>query len=126
MRRPLFRRIAVFGLTHTAALLLGGSVVYFASEPTAIVWGFFLGNEVQSQASFPRHHMARVYSAWGFGEQSLIFVVDGKRVYRTNDFAPGNVNEKIVWDESGRTVTFSALGSKIFTYDSESRIGYVE
>ena len=69
--------------------------------------------------------MARIYSAWGFGEQSLIFVVDGKTVYRTGDFAPGNVEEKITWDDSGRTVTFTALGLK-FTYDTETDFGTKE
>ncbi|MGQ0542062.1 MAG: hypothetical protein ACT4O9_09470 [Blastocatellia bacterium] len=70
--------------------------------------------------------MARIYSAWGFGEQQLIFIVDGSRVYRTPDFAPGNVDEKILWDESGKVVTFIALGEKIFTYDTESGIGKKE
>lgn len=70
--------------------------------------------------------MARVYSAWGVGDQQLIFVVDGRRVYRTADFAPGNLDEKISWDASGKIVTFIALEKKIFTFNTETGIGTVE
>ena len=59
------------------------------------------------------------------GVYTVALVVDGKTVYRTGDFAPGNVEEKITWDDSGRTVTFTALGLK-FTYDTETDFGTKE
>ncbi len=121
-----WRRVGISIFTHLTACMFGGSVVHFASEPASIVWGHFLGNEIHSHASFPGGHMARVYSAWGVGDQQLIFVVDGRRVYRTADFAPGNLDEKISWDASGKIVTFIALEKKIFTFNTETGIGTVE
>lgn len=126
MKKSRVKGTGILVLSHALTMLLGGSIIYFAYEPAGVVWGFFLGDEVKSQSSFPRHHVARIYSAWGFGEQSLIFVVDGKRVYRINDFAPGNLREQIVWDPTAQIVTFSALGRKIFTYDTQTGIGTVE
>lgn len=120
------RKIAFYFLTHLTAFVVGGTTLYFAAEQSSIVWGFFLGSEVYSQVSFPRGHMARIYSAWGFGEQQLIFVVDGTRVYRTPDFAPGNVDERIVWDESGTVVSFRALGRTIYAFDTKTGRGMEE
>lgn len=82
------------------------------------------GMEMRSEASFPRYHVARIYSAPGIGDQHLIFSVDAKRVYRTGDWEPGNVNEDIVWDESGHVVTFYASGRKVFTYDAATGVGH--
>ena len=120
------KKISIYFFTHLTAAVLGGAAVYFAWEPASIVWGLFLGSEIHSRSSYPRNHIARIDSAWGFGEQQLIFIVDGRRVYRTPDFAPGNINEEIVWDESGEIVTFMALNQKIFTYDTRSGMGLVE
>ena len=111
---------------YLVVFILGGMTVYFTTEPVSLIWGFFVGDEIQSEASFPGGHMARIYSAAGVGDQQLIFVVDGKRVYRTPDFEPGNVHEKIVWDSEGKVVTFIASDRKIFTYDTVTQIGTKE
>jgi hypothetical protein len=125
MRSP-FHNLAFHIFGYTAAFLLGGILVYFATEPVSMFWAMFFGEEIHSEASFPGGHMARIYSAWGFGDQQLVFIVDGKRVYRTPDFEPGNVHEKIVWDPSGKIVTFIASERRIFTYDTETQIGSEE
>lgn len=123
--RSSTRKIIFWVFTHSATFVLGGVSIYFALEPASIAWGFFMGSEVHSEASFPRGHMARIYSAWGFGDQQLIFIVDGVRVYRTPDFAPGNVKEEIEWDETGTIVNFKALGRPIYTYDMTTRKGSI-
>ncbi len=120
------KKVIVLTLTHVVAFGVGFFTLSITPEPLRYVWEFFLGSEVMSQASFPRGNMARVYSAWGFGEQRLIFKVSGKKVHEISDFAPGNVNEEIVWDSSGKVVMFFALGRKIYTYDTETKKGYAE
>lgn len=105
------------------AFVLGGVSVYLAWQPVSYVWGVVLGDEICSQASFPRLHIARIYSAAGIGDQSLIFSVDGWTVYRTGDWEPGNVHEQIIWDESGETVTFIASNRKVFKYNTISQTG---
>jgi len=111
---------------YAVTFFLGGLAVIFLWFPVEYMWVILYGMEVRSEASFPRYHMARIYSAPGIGDQSLIFSVDGKRVYRTGDWEPGNVNEDIVWDESGHVVTFYASGRKVFTYDTGTGKGYRE
>ncbi len=105
---------------------MGGMTVYFATLPVSYVWGTFFGTEIQSQASFPMGHMAGIYTAPGMGDQQLIFVVDGITVYRTPDFEPGEVHEEILWDDSGKIVTFVASKRRLFTYDTVSRVGTKE
>ena len=117
------KKFSIFLLTHLAALLFGAAILYFASAPVGIWWEFFFGSEINSRTSFPRGHSARIYSAWGFGEQSLVFIVDGTRVYWIDDFAPGNIQEDILWDESGTVVTFKAFGGKIYEFDTKTRTG---
>jgi hypothetical protein len=90
------------------------------------VWAIFFGVEVHSAASFPMGHMARIYSAPGIGDQQLICIVDGRRVYRTPDWEPGDVHEEIAWDESGKIVTFIASGRKFFRYNTETGVGTKE
>ena len=120
------KRVVFYFLSHSGALVLGGTLVYVAAMPVSIVWGILFGTEIHSQASFPMGHMARIYSAPGMGDQQLIFLVDGRRIYRTPDFEPGNVDEKIAWDPLGKSVTFIASGRKIFTYNTETGVGTLE
>lgn len=113
-------------ISYLFVFIAGGVAVYFAMFPISYVWGTFFSVEIHSEASFPLGHIARIYSAPGIGDQQLICIVDGTRVYRTPDWEPGNVHEEIVWDESGKIVTFIALGRKFFTYNTETRVGKKE
>jgi hypothetical protein len=111
---------------YAVTLFLGGLSVFLLWYPFEYMWMIFYGMEVRSEASFPRYHMARIYSAPGFGDQHLIFSVDGKWVFRTGDWESGNVEEDIKWDESGHVVTFFASGRKVYTYDTETSMGVKE
>jgi hypothetical protein len=113
-------------LSHLVAFFLGGVTIYFVMFPVSYIWGTFFGVEIHSQASFPLRHMARMYSVPGFGDQQLICIVDGKTVYRTGDWEPGNVDEKISWDESGTIVTFIASRRRVFIYDTQTGLGKKE
>lgn len=113
-------------VSHLAVYILGGVTVYLAIFPVSYIWGTFFGVEIHSEASFPLGHMARIYSSPGIGDQQLICVVDGQTVYRTGDFVPGNVHEKILWDESGTVATFIAAESRIFVYDTKTGVGRKE
>ena len=112
-----------FAASHLAMFMLGAVFVYLAWLPVGYVWGIFFGVETHSEASFPMGHIARLYSAPGLGDQQLICTVDGWTVYRTGDWEPGNVNEKIEWDQTGTIVKFIASGRTIYIYDTNSRSG---
>jgi hypothetical protein len=114
----------LFGYAFT--FFLGGLAVAMLSFPFEYLFTIFYGMEVRSEASFPRYHMARIYSAPGIGDQQLVFEVNGRRVYRTPDWVPGNVNEDIVWDESARVVAFWASGQKVYSYDTQTGNGWEE
>ena len=109
---------------YATTFVLGGAAVFLLWFPFEYMWIIFFGMEIRSESSFPRYHMARVYSAPGLGDQTLIFSVDGKSVYWTGDWEPGNVNEDIVWDETGHVVTFYASGRKVYTYDTNTKTGF--
>jgi hypothetical protein len=104
----------------------GAAVANKVAEPLQMIWGVVFGIEIHSAASFPLGHTASIYSSPGVGDQQLICVVDGVRVFRTADWEPGNVKEEIMWDESGKVVTFIASGHKFFTYDTETGVGESE
>jgi hypothetical protein len=70
-------------------------LVYLLSFPLAVLSWLFLGSEIQSKASFPGYHQARLYSRGGFGDQEFTFWVDGRFVWTSHDAAPGNLHEKI-------------------------------
>ena len=116
-------KVLGFAASHLATFILGGVFVYLAWLPVSYVWGVFFGVEIHSEASFPMHHIARIYTAPGLGDQQLICVVDGWTVYRTGDWEPGNVNEEIEWDETGTVVKFIASGRTIYIYDTGARTG---
>ncbi len=82
---------------------------------------FLTGFEILSVASFPRSHIARLYSRGGPGEQTFFLEVDGKTVYVSGDAAPGNLHEKLLWDETGKIVTLELEGQKLFIYNAESK-----
>ena len=112
--------------THLTAFILGGIVIYLAWLPVSLIWGVVFGVEVHSQASFPMYHIARIYTAPGIGDQQLICTVDGWTVHRTGDWEPGNVDEKVLWDETGTVVKFIASGQTIYVYDTKSQTGWKE
>lgn len=100
----------VLGMVLT---LLALPIIKFSKE---ILFGF----EIQSMASFPYHHMARLYTNPGLGDQMLTLEVDGKIVWISGDAAPGDLNEQLTWDESGRFVTLKLSGKTIVTYDAQN------
>ncbi|NJM53586.1 MAG: hypothetical protein HC846_09465 [Blastocatellia bacterium] len=86
-----------------------------------LVWGV----EIQSAESFPMGHTAKIRTRPGLGDQTIYFEVDRKLIWQSGDAAPGDLNEKIIWDKIGRYVTFE-IGENIydkksvFVYDLES------
>ena len=123
---PKHIKIVALVFTHLLAVVMGFSIFYYATQPAEAIWGIFLGNEIQSKASFPRYHMATIYSAWGIGDQQLIFAVNGKRVYRTADMAPGNLKENIIWDETGTVVSFKTGSHTVYKFDTKTGQGTAE
>ncbi len=119
-------KISLLIASHLLALFVGAVCFYLVFEPVSLVRSILFGDEIHSRSSFPREHMARIYSVPGIGDQQLLFFVDGKRVYRTPDFRAGNVNEGIEWDESGKSVRFVSSGKTIYTYNVETDTGFTE
>jgi len=114
-RRSIFFRYFICFIT--------GWIFAYAVSGTKVVLDFlFVGDQIQCQTSFPRYHSACLYSRFGIGEQSLSFQVDGKTVYSVNDFAGGNLKERISWDEQGHKVSLEVLGRKLFLYDANLEI----
>jgi hypothetical protein len=92
---------------------------------TYVVWGagtvteFFLtGAPVVCQESFPRYHTACIYSRPGMGDQAVTFQIDGESVFHTEDYAGGDLRERISWDKSARQVTFHVDGLGDRTFDA--------
>lgn len=77
--------------------------------------------EVQSMASYPMSHMARLYTQPGLGEQALTFEVDGRIVWSSTAMG-GDLSEKIIWDKTGHVVSLELAGRKVFTYNAFWRI----
>ena len=103
--------------------LLMGIVLALALMPVSnFIKKLAFGFEIQSMASFPYYHTAKIRTRPGLGDQTLFFEVDGEDVWQSGDAAPGDLEEKIIWDKTGRFVTFELCGKKIFTYDAESKI----
>lgn len=98
-----------------------GIVFTFAVMPVLRLFSELLfGTEIQSLASFPPNHMARLYSRPGGGDQTFLLVVDGKTVYFSGDAESGDLNEKLSWDTTGKIVTLEIDGEKVFTYNIEA------
>jgi len=73
--------------------------------------------EVQSMASYPVSHMARLYTRPGLGEQDLTFEVDGRVVWFRCAMG-GDLGEKIIWDKTGEIVSLELAGEKVFSYNT--------
>lgn len=82
---------------------------------------FLFGFEIQSMASFPYYHAARLYSRPGLGDQTFTLEVDGKTVWVSGDAAGGDLKEKIIWDETGHIVTLELAGKRVFSYNAKSK-----
>ena len=99
-----------------------GIILTLASIPIISLFkNFFFGFEILSVASFPRYHIARLYSRGGLGDQTFSLEVDGRTIYVSFDMAPGNLHEKLLWDETGEIVTLELAGKKIIAYNAESK-----
>jgi hypothetical protein len=107
--------------SHLFFIFVGMVLLYLLSYPLAGLSWFFYGSEIQSKASFPSYHLARIYSRPGPGDQQFTFWVDGRLVWNSSDAAPGNLNEKINWDDTGHLVTLELEGEKVLIYDALNR-----
>jgi hypothetical protein len=104
---------------YFGCFILGIVLTIFLTPILSAVKEFLLGFEVQSMASFPYGHMARLYTNPGFGEQHFTLEVDGKNVWSSGDAAGGDLDEKLIWDKTGRIVSLELDGEKVFSYDAE-------
>jgi hypothetical protein len=77
------------------------------------------GYEIQSMASFPYGHMARLYTNPGLGNQNFTLEIDGKNVWNSVDAVGGDLDEKLIWDKTGRIISVELAGKKVFSYDAE-------
>lgn len=109
-------------LDHLSFFVLGMIFISASTPVLSFFSDFVFGSEIQSRASFPRYHMARLYSRPGFGDQTFYLEVDGERVYTSGDAAPGNLDEKLYWDAEGKIVVLELAGKKVFSYDTERKI----
>lgn len=108
-------------LNRPVCFVLGIVLTLVTMPVFSFVRRFLTGFEILSVSSFPRTHIAILYSRGGPGEQTFFLEVDGTRVYVSGDAAPGNLHEKLIWDEIGKIVTLELEGQKIFIYDAESK-----
>jgi hypothetical protein len=84
-----------------------------------IFWDFEIpSQEVQSMASYPYYHMARLYTKPGLGEQAFTLEVDGRIVWVSGAAAGGDLNEKLIWDETGNIVSLELAGKRVVSYNT--------
>lgn len=102
-------------------VVLGMILVYVLSFPLAVLSWFIMGSEIQSKASFPRYHLARLYSRAGFGDQTYTFEVDDRTVLISIESPGGDNKEEIIWDETGHIVALELRGEKAVVYDAMNR-----
>ncbi len=76
---------------------------------------------MQGVMAFPNHRQAKLYSRPGLGEQNFTFWVDSKIVWDSGVSAPGNLEEKVYWDETGDIVTLELKGKKVVMYDAMNK-----
>ncbi len=113
-------------ISHLAFLCFGFILCFVFLLVWKVMSFFIWGFEVQSMASFPYYHDARLYTRPGIGDQTFTLQVDGETVWVSGDAAPGDLKEKLMWDEMGRKVTLEFLGKKVVTYDTKSKIAVTE
>ena len=109
----IFNRSVCFVLGIILTLLALPVIAFFKE----LLFGF----EIQSMASFPYYHTARLYTNPGFGDQTFTLEVDGRTVWVSGDAAPGDLDEKLIWDKTGQIVTLELAGKKILSYDAGSK-----
>ncbi|HRH46993.1 MAG TPA: hypothetical protein PKY82_35430 [Pyrinomonadaceae bacterium] len=119
--KTFFKNIA-----YPVCFLLGVFFSFLITPAFSIAKILAWGIEIQSAESFPMGHTAKIRTRPGFGDQTIFFEVDGRDVWQSGDAAPGDLNEKIVWDKIGRYVTFEFCknefdGKMIFAYDLETK-----
>ncbi len=107
--------------SHLICVVLGMVLLYLLSFPLAVLSWFFLGSEIQSKASFPSYHIARLYSKGGLGDQTYTFEVDDRTVLISPDSPGGDNKEEILWDATGHIVTLKFNGKQAVIYDAWNR-----
>ena len=115
--KNLFKYVGCIGM----GTMLGIILTLELMPVVGFIGGFFGGFEIQSMASFPYYHTAKIRTRPGLGDQTLFFEVDGKDVWVSGDAAPGDLNEKIYWDSTGTIVSFELAGKKTFVFNAESK-----
>jgi hypothetical protein len=103
------------------AFVLGIVFTVTVAPAFTAVGEFFFGFEIQSAASFPAYHRARLYSRPGLGDQTLTLEVDGSTVWIANDAAGGDLDEKLSWDETGHVLTLEIKGANAVIYDARNQ-----
>lgn len=116
--KDIFKKIG-----YPLCFVLGIVLSFLIAPIFSLVGTFVWGIEVRSAESFPIGHTAKIRTRPGLGDQTLFFEVDGNDVWKSGDAAPGDLNETIIWDKTGRYVTFEISGKTIFIYDVESKTG---
>ena len=107
---------------YFVCFLLGILFVFVATSVYRTIDKFLItGSKIQSQSSYPLGHIATLYSRGGLGDQTLTLKVDGKTVWVSGDQPPGDLDEKLIWDETGQIVTLEFNGKKILIYDALNR-----
>jgi hypothetical protein len=109
----IFNRPVCFVFGVILALLTLPVVTFFKE--------FLFGFEIQSMASFPYYHMARLYTNPGLGDQTLTLEVDGKSVWTSGDAAGGDLKERLIWDKTGRLLTLELNGESVIVYDAQKQ-----
>lgn len=108
-------------ITHFASFALGIMLVFATSSGLNFFKDLVFGFEVQSLASFPYEHIARVRSRPGMGDQTLFLEVDGQDVWSSGDMPGGDLKEKLSWDAAGKIVSLKIQERSLATYDAESK-----
>jgi len=99
-----------------------GIVFTITTTPVISAVGELLfGFEIQSMASFPYYHMAKLYTSPGLGDQTLTLKVDGNHVWTSGDAAGGDLNEKLIWDKTGHILTLELNGENVLIYDAQNQ-----
>ncbi len=105
---------------YFGCFILGIIFTVFVTPILSSVKDLLFGYEIQSMASFPYGHMARLYTSPGLGDQTFTLEVDGKNVWSSGDATPGDLDEKLIWDKTGRIVTLQLAGKEVLSYNADS------
>jgi hypothetical protein len=101
----------------TKAVAFGAGVAV-----TLAVTHFGFTSTVMSKESPDDRHSARLDRVDGI-DVMFDVVVDGTRVYRTHDFAPGpfDFREHIYWTADSQSVILEVAGNRLYGYDVTKR-----